>query len=140
MKTILFSICVFICVGAKSQTAEEVVSNFFKALSAKDAETIDRLTLDDMHLHSLMLGDDTQLSSTTKTKFIEGLKSIPEEVNIEERIFDVQSLISEDLAQFQVPYQFYVNGKSSHSGINVLSLLNTKDGWKISYIADTRIK
>ena len=59
---------------------------------------------------------------------------------MEEKKFDVQSLISGHLAQFQVPYEFYLNGEFTHKGTNVLTLLHTKDGWRVSYIADTREK
>lgn len=140
MKTFLFSICLVVCIGIKAQTAEHVVNEFFTALNAKDTETLNLLTLEDLQLHSLMLSEDIKHSSTSKAKFIEGVNSIPANVNIEERIFDVQSLISGHLAQFQVPYEFYVNGEFTHKGTNVLTLLHTKDGWRVSYIADTREK
>lgn len=140
MKTFLFSICLVVCIGIKAQTAEHVVNKFFTALNAKDTETLNLLTLEDLQLHSLMLSEDIKLSSTSKAKFIEGVNSIPANVNIEERIFDVQSLISGHLAQFQVPYEFYVNGEFTHKGTNVVTLLHTKDGWRVSYIADTREK
>lgn len=126
--------------ATQAQTAEEVVDEFFTALSAKDTRAIDRLTLDDMQLHSLSLGEDRLLSSSTKAKFLEGLNAIPESVIIQERIFNISSISTEYLAQFQVPYEFYVNGKLSHSGTNVLTLIKTKDAWRISYIADTRKK
>lgn len=140
MKTFLFSICLVVCIGIKAQTAEHVVNKFFTALNAKDTETLNLLTLEDLQLHSLMLSEDIKLSSTSKAKFIEGVNSIPANVNIEERIFDVQSLISGHLAQFQVPYEFFVNGEFTHKGTNVVTLLHTKDGWRVSYIADTREK
>ncbi len=138
MKTILFSICFMFFLTINAQTAEETVQDFFEALSTKDVETIDKLTLDDMNLHSLMLSDEIKLSSSNKTKFLESLKSIPKDVNIEERIFDIKVLTSEYFTQFQVPYEFYVNDKLSHKGTNVLTLVKTEMGWKISYIADTR--
>lgn len=140
MKAVLFFFCFFLCINVKAQSADKIVKDFFTALSAKDTEALDQLTLEDLLLHSLMLSEDIKLSSSTKAKFIEGVKSIPAEVIIEERIFDILSLITDHLAQFQVPYEFYVNGELSHKGTNVLTLLHTKDGWKVSYIADTREK
>ena len=138
MKRLLFYLSFLVFIATNAQTADEVVQEFFTALSDKDTETIGRLTLDNIQLHSLMLADSTMLTSTTKEKFISGLKSIPAEVNIEERIFDITSLQSDHLAQFEVPYEFYVNGSLSHSGTNVLTLLKTENGWRISYVADTR--
>jgi hypothetical protein len=93
-----------------------------------------------MHLQSLSISDKILLTSSSKAKFIQSIKGIPAEVNIEERIFDITYLLSDHLAQFQVPYEFYINGKLSHSGINVLTLVKTEEGWRVSYIADTRNK
>jgi hypothetical protein len=126
--------------NTRAQTAEETVYTFFEALSNKDIETLDQVTFDDLQLHSLTVSDKVLMSSTTKNKFLEGFKKIPENIIIEERVFEIKSMISEHLAQFEVPYEFYVNDKLSHSGINVLTLLKTDKGWKISYIADTRKK
>jgi|GEM_PF-3248951 hypothetical protein len=91
-----------------------------------------------MKIHSLKLGDSVTISSQTAKEFIEGIKSMPEEVTIFEKIIDSDSIISEHLAQFTLPYEFYVNGKLSHRGTNVMTLLKTKSGWKVSYVADTR--
>jgi hypothetical protein len=123
-----------------AQTSDEVVQQFFTALSAKDVENLDRSTLDNMQLHSLAINDSVMLSQSSKEKFIQNIKLIPEDVKIEERIGDIKSVKSDYLAQFEVPYKFFVNATLSHSGVNVLTLLKTKGGWKISYIADTRNK
>lgn len=140
MKFLLLLCILVFSFNIKAQTAEVVMKDFFTALSAKDVETLDRLTLDEMQLHSLAISDTVVLSSTSKNQFIESFKNIPENIIIEERIFDIKSLVSDHLAQFEVPYEFYVNAKLSHTGTNVLTLVKNQDGWKISYIADTRIK
>jgi hypothetical protein len=121
-----------------AQTSDEVVQQFFTALSSKDVETLDRLTLDNMQLHSLSVNDSIMLNASSKEMFIKNFKSIPENLTIEERIYDITSLKSDYLAQYKVPYSFYVNGELSHSGINVLTLIKKEDQWVISYIADTR--
>lgn len=140
MKFLLLLCVLVFSFNIKAQTAEVVMKDFFTALSAKDVETLDRLTLDEMQLHSLAISDSVVLSSTSKNQFIKSFKNILENIIIEERIFDIKSLVSDHLAQFEVPYEFYVNGSLSHSGTNVLTLVKNQDGWKISYIADTRIK
>lgn len=140
MKILLLSMGIIISMGLKAQTAEDIVNAFFTALNAKDAKVLEQLTVDDMQLHTLILGENSQTSSTTKAKFIEGISAISAEVKIEERIFNIRSLSTSHLAQFQVPYEFYINGEFSHKGINVLTLLRTKLGWRVSYIADTREK
>lgn len=140
MKNLTFLLLIMSVTIHTAQTSDKVVQDFFTALSAKDAKTLDLLTLDNMQLHSLAVNKIINLSASSKEAFIQNIASIPGEVEIEERIFDISSIKTEYLAQFQVPYEFYVNGQLSHSGTNVLTLLQTVDGWRISYIADTRSK
>lgn len=121
-----------------AQTSDEVVNSFFEALNSKNHEVLTELCLEDMKLHSLSLGKDTVLTSQSKQDFIKGIKSIPDETKIFEKIRSKESVVKEHLAQYILPYSFYVNDKLSHSGTNVITLVKTKDGWKISYIADTR--
>ena len=124
--------------AAMAQNPNEVTNAFFEALNSKDHEALQILRVHDMKIHSLKLGDSVTISSQTGKEFIEGIKSMPEEVTIFEKIIDSDSIISEHLAQFTLPYEFYINGKLSHRGINVMTLLKTKSGWKVSYVADTR--
>lgn len=130
MRIILLPICFLVFINSSSQKAENTVNAFFKALNTKDVETLNHLTLD----------EDATLTSSIKIKFINNIKSIPSNVKIEERISDIKTLKSDYLIQFQVPYEFYIDGILSHKGTNVLTLINTTNGWRISYIADTREK
>lgn len=130
MRIILLPICFLVFINSSSQKAESTVNAFFKALNTKDVETLNHLTLD----------EDATLTLSIKIKFINNIKSIPSNVKIEERISDIKTLKSDYLIQFQVPYEFYIDGILSHKGTNVLTLINTTNGWRISYIADTREK
>ncbi len=49
-------------------------------------------------------------------------------------------LIDGDLAAVWTDYQFFVDGKFSHCGVNSFQLAKTDKGWKIIYIIDTRRK
>lgn len=123
-----------------AQSPQEVVGSFFEALNSKNHERLKELCLEDMQLHSLAIGEETFVNTQTLEGFINGVKSIPKETIIFEDILSQESMVTEHLAQFSLPYEFYVNDKLSHQGTNVITLLNTQEGWKISYIADTREK
>lgn len=58
----------------------------------------------------------------------------------DERIVFGDIKIDGDLANVWAPYKFYLGDKFSHCGVDVFSLMKTKDGWKIIYIVDTRRK
>lgn len=44
------------------------------------------------------------------------------------------------LASVWAPYKFYLGAQFSHCGIDYFQLMQTKAGWKIIYIIDTRRK
>jgi len=68
-----------------AQNPNEVVNAFFEALNSKDHEALEILTVHNRKIHSLKLGDSVTISSQTDKEFIEGIKSIPEEVTTFEK-------------------------------------------------------
>ena len=140
MKLYIVSILLSISTICHAQSSKEAVNNFFKALNQKNIRAIDHMTIDDLQLHSFQLESVPSINISTKKDFLDGLKAIPENMSIEEKIFDIKSIETEYLAQYTVPYKFFINGELSHSGTNVLTLIKKDNQWVISYIADTRIK
>jgi len=57
-----------------------------------------------------------------------------------EKLLDYKIQIDGPLAHVWTPYEFYVNGKLSHSGVNSFTLFKEKDAWQIIHIIDTRRK
>ena len=55
-----------------------------------------------------------------------------------ERIWNASVLVHGAIAVVWAPYDFHNNGSFSHCGYDSFSLLKTADGWKITYISDTR--
>ncbi|MBZ9650741.1 DUF4829 domain-containing protein [Psychroflexus montanilacus] len=139
MKIILlpFILCLAF-MSSKAQTPSEVVDLFFTALNSKDIALLESLSTEDLQIHTLNIKNDNTLSKQTLSEFSNGLKSIPENDTIQEKIRSKESIESEHLSQYTLAYSFYVNDELTHSGTNVLTLINTEKGWKISYIADTR--
>lgn len=140
MRPFLILIIMSLSLNLQAQSAEKVVNSFFEALNNKNPQAIDSLTLDDLKLHSLQIHPQSPMSITTKKEFLQSLKAIPDNINIEEKIFDVDSMVTDHLAQYKIPYKFYINGELSHSGTNVFTLVLIENKWYVSYIADTRKK
>lgn len=59
---------------------------------------------------------------------------------LDERIVFTKILIDDHLASVWTDYQFYINEKFSHCGVNSFQLVKTAAGWKIVYLIDTRRK
>jgi len=70
------------------------------------------------------------------------VKSIAQVRNmlLDERIVFTKILIDDNLASVWTDYQFYVNEKFSHCGVNSFQLVKTEAGWKIVCLIDTRRK
>ncbi len=82
----------------------------------------------------------TRMVDESISKFINSIGSIPDSIHFEERIFKATITIDKGLAHAFVPYQFYVNEKLSHCGVNSFIFALIEDRWLISNIIDTRTK
>ena len=58
----------------------------------------------------------------------------------DERILDYEVKIDGIMATVWTPYEFYVNDKFLHCGVNAFQLFKSEEGWKIIQITDTRRK
>jgi len=61
-------------------------------------------------------------------------------VVLDERLTSYDIKIDGELASAWTPYEFYVNDKFNHCGVDVFTLIKTAKGWKILGIVDTRRK
>ena len=149
MKNILlfFSTLLFLNIGQSQEVAklsdEEVVIQTIKTL-------FDGMRAGDSTMLRSVLHADAQLQSSFTNK--EGLpvlkggsvdawvKSVgtPHEVIYDEKIWSYKVRIDDNLAAVWTEYTFYAGEKMSHCGVNAFHIVNTKDGWKISHITDTR--
>jgi hypothetical protein len=57
------------------------------------------------------------------------LKSPP---GLDERMVYTAVLVDGDMAQVWGPYRFTAGGKTTHCGINSMSLVRRADGWKVA--------
>jgi len=58
----------------------------------------------------------------------------------DERLAGYEIKTDDNLAMAWTPYEFYIDNKFSHRGVNVFQLFRSENGWKIISIADTRRK
>lgn len=72
--------------------------------------------------------------------FVKSIGSIPATTQIEERVLSYEIRIDGQMATAWTPYEFYVNGKKSHCGVDAFQFYKSDTGWKILTIADTRRK
>ncbi|WP_189439812.1 nuclear transport factor 2 family protein [Rhodanobacter panaciterrae] len=54
-----------------------------------------------------------------------------------ERIWSAQVTVQGDIAQVWAPYDFHLDGKLSHCGIDSFSMVRTVEGWRVAGVSYT---
>ena len=150
MKRLSFLIALLFCLNivSKAQSVDElavqqVIDVLFNGMAAKDAIAIKSVMHSSARLQSVSVGDSgkPQLQLESVDDFVKQIIAIPSNTKIEERVLFYDVKVDGNLAQVWAEYQFYINDKMSHCGVNSFQLYKNEDGdWKIIQIADTRHK
>ncbi|MEY2670828.1 MAG: hypothetical protein RLZZ577_1144 [Bacteroidota bacterium] len=143
MKTILVSLMLIFSSATYSQNEEvkQVVVTFFKGFHAKDSITMKSVCADKMILQSISESSKgTQLKNDSAQDFFRSIASIPNTILFEEKLLDYSIQVDGAMAHVWTPYEFYVNNKLSHKGVNAFTLFKDNGLWKIVYLIDTRRK
>jgi hypothetical protein len=143
MKTILVSLMLIFSSATYSQNEEvkQVVVTFFKGFHAKDSITMKSVCADKMILQSISESSKgTQLKNDSAQDFFRSIATIPNTILFEEKLLDYSIQVDGAMAHVWTPYEFYVNNKLSHKGVNAFTLFKDNGLWKIVYLIDTRRK
>lgn len=124
---------------AQESEIRQSIATFFDGFHAKDSLKIKSVCSDTMVLQSVSESPKgTKLSTEKASEFLKSIVSIPVEMKFEERLLSYKIQIDGAMAHAWVPYEFYINGKLSHKGVNSFQLFKENAVWKIIYIVDTR--
>jgi ketosteroid isomerase-like protein len=126
---------------AQNQEIQKVVETFFEAFHAKDTLKLKSLCEDTMILQSISENaKGTKLSNEKPQVFFKSIASIPAELKFQEKIMSYAIQVNGSMAHAWTPYEFYVNDKLSHKGVNAFTLFKKENSWKIIHLIDTRRK
>jgi hypothetical protein len=118
------------------KAALEAVQKVFLGMSMHDAAMIRSIMLADARLYSL--GDQaTPAPSISASDFADRIAALKGDL-LERFTAQPSILLHGSIAQVWGAYEFLLDGKFHHCGIDAFTLLKTADGWKIAAIADTR--
>ena len=147
MKKFLLLVALFISANSQAQNQEiqRVVESFFEAFHVKDTLKLKALCEDTMILQSITENaKGVTLSNEKPQAFFNAIASIPAGLKIQEKILSYFIQVDGSMAHAWTPYEFYVNGKLSHKGVNAFTFFNKdsceNSGWKIVHLIDTRRK
>ncbi len=131
----------FYC-NAQKQEVQKCIETFFEGFHQKDSTKMKLVCSDKIILQSISENPlkGNKLSDETAKEFYKSIASIPVSMKFQEKILSYNIQIDGSMAHVWVPYEFYLNDKLSHTGVNTFTLFKEKDSWKIIYLIDTRRK
>lgn len=123
------------CVTCASASPLETVQQLFDCIAKHDAETARTLFVPGIAFVSG--GMEGKYKATAAEDW---LKRLGEAKGEWEETFKGKPTVKEErgLATVWAPYEFHVDGKLSHCGVDVVDLVKTAEGWKISAVTYTR--
>ena len=138
------TLCLILCLafhGVFAQEAEvrKAVETFFEGFHAKDTIKLRSVCKEELVLHSVTVKKDlNEFKIENVSNFLKTIASIPNTVRFEEKILSYKIQTDGVIAHVWTPYEFHLNGKLIHSGVNSFQLVKDKGLWKITYCIDTR--
>ncbi len=135
---LLFCLSMQMSFGQESDVKQTIV-DFFDGFHAKDTLKMRNQFAKEIVMHSVSeRNQQAVLKSESATDFLKMIASIPKSEKFEERLLSYKIQIDGAMAHVWTPYEFYINGKLSHTGVNSFQLFNDSGKWKITYCIDTR--
>ena len=118
---------------------QSVVETFFKGFHEKDSTVINSVLNNSFNLNSISYKENNAvLKSYIGDTFISAVISRNDNPVWTEKLMSFEIKIDGPLANAWVEYEFWLDGKLSHCGVNSINLIKEKNGWKIFNITDSR--
>ena len=135
----LFIPLVFYGQDTQKEKLKTVVKTFFEGFHNKDSLLIASVIDRSFDLNSTSFKEDNGLlRNINRDNFVRAVISRPDSPVWKEKLLSFNIKIDGPLANVWVDYEFWLDDKLSHCGVNSIHLLKKKSGWKIFNITDSR--
>jgi hypothetical protein len=143
-RPVLFLTILMICSqAAQSQepAIRSVVDQLFDGMRSGDSSAVRNVFVPQSTLTSISVNaKDSVITHVSNTDDFVTAVGKPHPEKWDERIYDVKISADGPMAVVWAPYKFYRGETFSHCGVNVFTMIKTRQGWKINAITDTRRK
>jgi hypothetical protein len=139
---LILTLCTLKCLAQDDETAiKTVINNMFDGMRKTDSVLIRTAFAPKAILQTIAKSKEGKISvrSEVVDSFIIAVTRPRKEVYDERIKFDIVK-VDADLAIAWTPYQFFIDEKFSHCGVNSFQLVKIEGQWKIQYLIDTRRK
>jgi hypothetical protein len=126
----------------EKQAVKDVVETFFDGFHKQDSVIMKSTLADNVVLQTTARNKEgkTLFRTEKMEKLITSITSIPDSISFKEKLTSFSIQVDRTMANAWVGYEFWLNEKFSHCGINSFQLVNFDGEWKIIYLIDTRGK
>lgn len=135
--------CIFTVHAQNNQTAnvKAAVDTFFEGFHKGDTLLMRSVLADKVVLQTAFRnkeGKDVLRNDGDVSNLLNAIANRPAEQKWDERLLDYIIKVDNNMANAWTPYEFWLNGKFSHCGVNSFQLFHDNGQWKIIYLIDTR--
>jgi len=118
---------------------EKIIFQVFDGMRLGDSSMVRACFYDNVELYTSFKNrkGDSILKKGNLEEFLKAVGSPHEEV-WDEKLWDMEIRIDNNLGQVWTKYAFYLDDEFSHCGVDAFHLTKTKSGWKIFHLTDTR--
>jgi len=109
------------------------IQKVFDGMAAHDGALIRSVVTEDARLTRVR--GDQPVATSSIDQFVHGIEG--NQGRLLERMWDPKVMVSGRLAAVWAPYDFHLDGKLNHCGIDSFLMAKTAEGWKITSIAYT---
>ena len=125
------------CFLSSAQNEKEnvlrVVRDFFDTIEKSDSVKFKDMFLPEARFH-IARSEGSKMKYATRLAAVPFFKP-PTQYSERMRATGVKVEVHQQIAMAWVPYDFYVDNKFSHCGIDVFTLMKTDTGWKIASLS-----
>ena len=147
MKPYIFFLILVVSFRLNAQTddelaAKQAVIQFFEGFHKKDSVMMQAVVHKDIVLQTTYMNKkgESILKNGDATNFINAVVSRGDSPTWDERIQSYNVQVDGTMANVWTPYEFWLDGKFLHCGVNSFQLFKDNGKWKIIYLIDTRRK
>jgi hypothetical protein len=121
--------------GAQSAGEREAVLKavqaFFDTMTARDVDAARKVLQPQGRFHAMRIKDGKpDIRAFANEEYFADLQAA--KTRMQERIWNPEVRVHGLIATVTAPYDFWIDGKFSHCGVDAFDLIKTEDGWKIA--------
>lgn len=110
----------------------KTVQAFFDTMTASDVEGARKVLQPQGRFHAMRIKDGKpDVHAFSNEEYFADLQAGSKQ-KMQERIWNPEVRINGLIATVRAPYDFWIDGKLSHCGVDNFDLIKTEEGWKIA--------